>query len=238
MADKRYQEQPCVIFDFDGTLVDIPSDAIHVYNDLAQTLGTRPADLKTVRSLSDDLPTLLKHFRIPFYYLPLFFYRIRTYYAKNFLHLNLHEGLREQLDLLKKKGYRLGIVSTSPRHRIEGYLSYHQLTHFDFIMTSWIALGKTHALQKAIAKYQLKPQTTVYIGDEVRDMNAAKACRLMAIGVTWSVYTQKTLQAAGSDATVETPSELYPTIQKFLKAPVLLRATKKQSRAKPKDSKS
>ncbi|HVO28814.1 MAG TPA: HAD hydrolase-like protein, partial [Candidatus Paceibacterota bacterium] len=49
---------------------------------------------------------------------------------------------------------------------------------------------------------------TAFVGDEIRDVEAAKKNKLAAVGVTWGVNSREGLAGARPDAIVDTAGEL------------------------------
>jgi phosphoglycolate phosphatase-like HAD superfamily hydrolase len=76
----------------------------------------------------------------------------------------------------------------------------------DFIYTSTL-FGKSRALSQALSKEHLDPREVIYIGDEVRDVEACQKCGLNVIAVTWGLNSQTALRNTGTP-TVDHPAEL------------------------------
>ena len=77
---------------------------------------------------------------------------------------------------------------------VERVLNQHDVTDvFDFIYCGKSLFGKKRCLSQLIHKYQLSPQETYYIGDEVRDIKAAEANNIQAIAVGWGFNSAEKL---------------------------------------------
>lgn len=75
----------------------------------------------------------------------------------------------------------------------------------------WIGLfGKPKALKKIQRRFKLK-QECVFVGDEVRDIDAARLAGTKCIAVTWGFNTS--LKKHGPDAIAYTPPELLQAIK-------------------------
>jgi phosphoglycolate phosphatase-like HAD superfamily hydrolase len=82
----------------------------------------------------------------------------------------------------------------------------------DFVFSGSSIFGKHVVLQELIKKHGLKKEETVYIGDEVRDVEASKKAGIKAIAVTWGYNTRKALETAKADIVVDKPAELIKAI--------------------------
>lgn len=196
-----------VIFDLDGTLVDVEPLFLKITNTLAAEFGFTPL-------LPEELPSLkqfhLKDFawkrlgwRIIF--LPRILSRGREEYNKRVTEVALFSGIPELLESLQKKGYHLGIVSSSRLDTIEALVRHHSLP-IDFIASGKL-FNKAQSLRETLSKQRITLAETIYVGDEVRDIEACQKVGLDIISVTWGLNTKEALQRAGG-RTVDTREEL------------------------------
>jgi phosphoglycolate phosphatase len=83
------------------------------------------------------------------------------------------------------------------------------LEHFgiEFAVVSAPALAEPKAETVARAQQALRARDPVVVGDRYYDVDAARACGLRVIGVTWGIGDREEL--SGADILVERPAELY-----------------------------
>lgn len=200
-----------IIFDLDGTLVDIEPVFIKILNALALEFGFAPLR-------EEELPDLkkfhLKHlawkrlgWRIIFF--PKLLKRGREEYNKIATTVALFPGIKDLITTLHERGYRVGIVSSSREDTIRTIVAHHGLS-IDFIYHGKL-FNKAQSLQEALEKERLVLSETLYIGDEVRDIEACHKIGLPIISVTWGLNSKEALQAIGAD-TVDTREELLTKI--------------------------
>jgi phosphoglycolate phosphatase-like HAD superfamily hydrolase len=67
-------------------------------------------------------------------------------------------------------------------------------------------------LEKAIKKYQLSKFETLYIGDEVRDIKAAKDAGIKVASVTWGYNFENVLTDNNPDYIVPRPEDLLKIV--------------------------
>ncbi|NES07303.1 MAG: HAD hydrolase-like protein, partial [Okeania sp. SIO2F4] len=84
-----------------------------------------------------------------------------------------------------------------------------------FITSGTTLFGKHRAIKKYLKSENIQPEEMVYVGDETRDINAAKKAKVKAIAVTWGFNSREALSEYQPDALVEQPQELIEVINKF-----------------------
>jgi len=200
-----------IIFDLDGTLVDVEPLFFRLFNQLAPDFGYAPI-------LKEEIPQLKKlHLRnlvLPrlgwrIIFLPKILRRGREEYNKLVPQIELFPGIAELLATLRARGYRIGIVSSSRQDTIEAVVKNHALP-IDFIRSGKL-FNKAQSLRDTLKDQNLVLAETLYIGDEVRDVEACQKVGLEVLAVTWGLNSKEALQKAGAD-TVDTREELLARI--------------------------
>lgn len=196
-----------IIFDFDGTLADVEPLFIDIYNALARDFGFDPIaadEIPALKRLSarDFIRTKLK---ISFWRIPWILRRGRQIYHRRSGDVALFEGLPTIISELHRRGYRIGILSSSRRETIQSILDRTGVT-VDFIHVSSL-FGKARAIKRALRTEKTEASRVTYIGDEVRDVEACQQCGIDVIAVTWGLNSPEALQAAGAP-TIDQPAEL------------------------------
>ena len=78
---------------------------------------------------------------------------------------------------------------------------------FTFIY-SGSTFGKHKVINKWLRIENINPEKVVYVGDEVRDIDAAKKTGIKVIAVGWGFNSQEALAAQNPDFLIERPQEL------------------------------
>ena len=68
--------------------------------------------------------------------------------------------------------------------------------------------GKHTTLKRLIKKYDLVKKEVIYIGDEIRDIEACKKAGIECIVVTWGYNSRKALQQQNPDYMIDRPADL------------------------------
>lgn len=109
---------------------------------------------------------------------------------------------------LKKTHHPLGILSSNNKTNIVKFLKNYRIDFFDFIYSEKNLFGKSRAIDNLLKKQDLKPQEIIYVGDEIRDIEAAKKSKIKVVAVTWGFNTKAILEKMKPDFLVENPDEL------------------------------
>ena len=117
-------------------------------------------------------------------------------------------GWQDALIPIHEAGHTLGIVTSNSKENVESFLKLHGLEYFDFILTIKSLWGKKRPLKKLMRRYSLSPETVFYIGDETRDIEAAKIVGISMIAVSWGFFPKETLLAHHPDYCLDSPSDL------------------------------
>lgn len=200
---------PTVVFDFDGTIADTLSVVIRIANRFAEHYGYRKIPLSDLPKIREKKPNeVLKHLGISIFKLPIVVRKIRFEMNKEIAHLNTSADLKGTLVKLKESGCVLGILTTNSRENVMEFLKNNNLELFDFVYSGRAVFGKSRLLKKLMKAKTIPHNDPIYVGDEIRDVEAAKKAGIKVIGVSWGYNTKNALQKAHPDYIVEKPEEL------------------------------
>jgi phosphoglycolate phosphatase len=205
----RYQ---LIVWDFDGTLADTRALALATYNDLAGRLGfLQVEDPASVRHLG-TLAFLRQH-RIPLYRLPRL---VKDYLAATRGQMDavrLFGGLPDVLHSLKASGCRLGVLSSNSADNIRSCLRANTVEDvFDFVVGYPRLFGKATALRRLLKQEKVEPQHFLYIGDELRDVEAAKRAGVDSAAAAWGFQSLDVLRQEGPTFLWSSPGDVLPAL--------------------------
>lgn len=198
-----------LIFDFDGTIADDMQLMIGKFNKVANSFGLpqiRDDEVEKFRGQgSTGIFSTLKISKLKLLLL--------TRQLQNDFHNSLNEckpfkEIPKVLKNLKRKGYQLAIISSNTKENISKFLIQNNLEIFDFIHSGRNLFGKEHVILKAMRQYDLNPKDCIYIGDEDRDVIAAKKAGIKVVAVTWGFNSRDLLEKYQPTFIAETPKEL------------------------------
>jgi phosphoglycolate phosphatase-like HAD superfamily hydrolase len=203
---------PSLIFDFDGTIADTLSAAVDVYNQLADENGFRQVtngELPRLRNL--DVRGVLEDLNISKRKVPFLLARGRRLLKDNIASLALIDGMGEILPRLRRNAHYFGILTSNASENVEAFLETHGLRDlFTFISSTSKLSGKHKHLRSIARTFSLNPAEMLYIGDEIRDVRAAKKAGIAMAAVTWGFNSRDSLAA-------ETPLHLVDSTEELVR---------------------
>jgi phosphoglycolate phosphatase-like HAD superfamily hydrolase len=204
---------PTIVFDFDGTIADTLSVVIKIANKFADHYGYRKIPLSDLPKLREKKPSeVLKHLGISIFKIPIVVRKIRFEMNKEIVHLQASVEIKDALVKLRENGCVLGILTTNSRENVMEFLKNNDLQLFDFVYTGRAMYGKSRLLKKLMKEKTIPHNDPIYVGDEIRDIEAAKKAGIRVIGVSWGYNTRAALQKANPDYIVEKPEDLQEII--------------------------
>ena len=198
-----------LIFDFDGTIADTLHHLVDIGNRLSDEFNFRRIELHEIDNLKDKTAMeITHHLQVPFLKIPAIVARARKELNQNIHSIDIVEGLEKVLADLKTLGHQIGILTTNSANNVHQFLDNHRLDVFDFINTTSQIWGKAASLTKLIQKNNFRADQVVYIGDEIRDIEAAKKAGVRVAAVTWGYNSREVLKAYRPDYLIHHPREL------------------------------
>lgn len=201
-------EKKVIIFDFDGTIADTLDLGIEIFNDLSGKFRYKKiseADRQIFREKTSR--EIVRSLKVPFISLPFLARSVKRELTKEILNVKPVKGMHDALHELHNEHVTLGILTSNTKTNVEQFLKHNDIAVFDFIATS--SLFRKHRYLKPIAdKFKINHNQVFYIGDETRDVDAAKQAGVQAIAVTWGVNSRERLQQHNPDYLIDTPQQL------------------------------
>jgi phosphoglycolate phosphatase len=164
-----------IVWDFDGTLADTLEVSAEAFNLLASRHGFRPLDdLAAVRRLSTT--AFLRHHRIPLWKIPMLAAEFRMAVQGRMGAVRLFAGVAEVL------------------HEMRACLAANGAGDaFDFVVGYPRLFGKATAIRRLLRRESVGPREFLYVGDEVRDVEAARKAGVDVAAVGWGFHAAELL---------------------------------------------
>lgn len=206
----RSESQTSLIFDFDGTIADTLSEGFSIFNQLARENDFQPVSQEQLTELRAlDTTELLTRLDIPKRKIPLLVTKGLRLLRSRIRDLPLIEGMAEVLPQLRKRADCFGILTSNAVDNVEAFLEAHGLRDlFTFISSTSKLTGKAKHLRAIARTFSLRSEQMLYIGDEIRDLRAARKAHIPAVAVTWGLNSEASLAAEHPRFLVHSPSEL------------------------------
>lgn len=193
-----------ILFDFDGTLADTIGVGVTTFNQLAERYGFIAITPDNAESLRMKGPrAAMKALEVPMLRVPTVLRSLRSGIKSALPMLHFMEGMRVAIVELKAKGYRLGIVTSNSEANVRNFLANNQIDMFDFVRAGTGLFNKSLKIRRLMAHEGWEKEKVVFVGDEIRDVEAAKKNGIMTVAVTWGLNSREGLASAGADFIVE-----------------------------------
>jgi phosphoglycolate phosphatase len=205
----KTNKHPTVLFDFDGTI----AQTLHLLLYLPEELLTFTA-LKEITHAEIDylkrhgLRKFIQLLKISPLRLPKMITELQHLFAHHIHNIPLVEGITDVLTSLHERPTKIGIITSNTRHNVEAYLEFHRLDMVSFVYADRSIFGKHRVISKVLKEQRINPAETVYIGDEVRDVEAAKKSGIRSAAVSWGFSHRENLEKAQPNWLFDKPEEL------------------------------
>ncbi len=203
-----------ILFDFDGTLVDSRALLVKLYNEMAvqyQFRRIRDQDLALLRSLS--ISERVDRLGVPVLQIPKLVTAGRQLYQENIRTLHIVPGMKEVIARVSSQGMKSSILSSNSEVNIRQILKNNKLDGaFKEIISAKHIFGKHHSIRKVMKQWWTSPSRMIYVGDELRDIEACRKLGVPIVAVTWGYDSQHLLLSGKPDYLVNSPGELLKTL--------------------------
>lgn len=201
---------PTVVFDFDGTLADTLQVGLDACNRVAADFGARQIAAAEVGDLMRlSTREAVRTLGLPLAQLPRIVRRVRDQMHARLPEVRLFGGMKEALARLHAAALPLGVLTSNSRVNVEECLARNGvLPWFDFVHSSTHVFGKDRALRRVLRGRRLSADQVVYVGDQDRDVEAARHCGIAVVAVSWGYQSTDHLTAQNPDLIAATPNEL------------------------------
>jgi phosphoglycolate phosphatase len=196
------------IFDFDGTLADSAPWVLGAMNEVADRFNFRRVREDEVDELRQcDAREVMRRLGVRRWKLPMIARYVRTRMAADVAQIGLFEGAAEMIDQLARAGVKLAVVSANGETTIRTVLG-PTARQFGGVAAGVSLFGKRGKLLRMSRLAGVPPRETLVIGDEIRDLEAAKAARMAFGAVCWGLNRGEALKARGADLVFRRMSDI------------------------------
>ncbi len=213
---KNYQ---CVIFDWDGTLMDSTQKIVANLRRAIADLGWPTVEdhkLKNIIGLS--INTGVHHLYpegLSGHPQELTDRYLHYFHTMNHREVNLFEGAEEVLVALKAAGVQLAIATGKGRKGLDMVLSQCNYGHF---FTTTRTADQTRSkpdplmLEEILAELALSPDDAIMVGDTSYDLEMAKRIQMPAVGVSYGAHNRSQLENCQPIAIIDHIKQLLPIV--------------------------
>lgn len=198
-----------VAFDFDGVLADSADWMLQTLPLIIREFDLNPKSTAELQALR-GAPTreVVRSIGAPAWKIPSIARRLRQMSEASAGDIALFPGVTKLIQELNAAGVATAVVSSNSEAAIRAVLGDEALSRIDHLSSGVALFGKASRLRKLARRVGVSPAEAVYIGDETRDIEAARRSALDSVAVTWGYGTREVLAAQSPTALVDTIAEL------------------------------
>jgi phosphoglycolate phosphatase len=198
-----------VIFDFDGTLSDSGDWFLSVVDELARRFRFRtvqPQEVEMLRHRSSR--EVIQYLGISRWKLPLIARYLRKLIGRNAHQIELFPGTPDLLERLAAMGVKIALVTSNSETNARLILGPQHAARIDCYACGSSLFGKAPKFRRVVRKMGIPAAATLAIGDETRDIDAAREVGMRAGSVLWGYASEKVLAALEPDALFREPQDI------------------------------
>jgi phosphoglycolate phosphatase len=183
-----------VIFDFDGTLADSTAWAIRAVRPLAERFKFKAVtedEIAMLRGRSSR--EIIDYLGLPLWKVPLVAAHGKKMMAAEAHAIPLFAGTSDLLRALSAAGLRLAIVSSNSEATIRSILGAELAGLVDHYGCGAAIFGKASKFKAVVKAARIPKDRVLCIGDETRDIEAAREAGLACGAVEWGYATRRAL---------------------------------------------
>ncbi len=189
-----------VLFDFDGTLADSFPWFVGVLNGVADRYGFRPVQPDEVEMLrGSDARQIMAHLRVPLWKLPVIADHMRRLMARDIDRITPFDGVSALLRTLTERGVTVAIVSSNSIDNVRRVLGPDAAGCVAHFACGSSLFGKPAKFSRILRDTGIPVAGALAIGDEVRDIEAARKVGVACGAVTWGYARGDVLAARQPD---------------------------------------
>lgn len=207
----------CVLFDFDGTVVDTGEGILRSLQYSFEQMGHEVPEKEALRRFIGP----------PVYYSYTHFYGIsedevgeyikkyrERYKIKGIYESRLYDGMKELLEKLRKKGIKTAVASSKPEHLIYSVADYLGITDlFDAVVGVKVDdsnhSSKTGLILEAMAQLSVTEKNKVLmVGDRCFDIDGATGAGVDSCAALWGYGNKEEFLQHNATFIVQSPQEV------------------------------
>lgn len=197
-----------VILDFDGTIADTINLLVSMYNESANKYGMVALTPEQVEELRyKPANEVIKALKMP----RLKFWRLGIGIMRDMLprmdKVAVFPQAVEMIAYFRQQGYDIAIISSNRKRNIVRFLQKEDYGITEVHGYS-LFLSKGRLIKRFMRKRNLQAENVLYVGDEIRDIEAARIAGVEVMSVSWGYNKREALAAANPDYLVDSVEQI------------------------------
>ncbi len=185
-----------IAFDFDGTLADSLDSFLAALTEASRLHGFRDATPELRPALRGmSARDIVRALGVPMWKVPRVTIDMRRLMRPRVAHVQLFPGVAETFDALAARGIRIAIATSNTEEIVRDRLGPRAGARVDHFACGIPLFGKARRLRALVREAGVRAGEVLYVGDEIRDADAARRAHIAFQGVAWGYTAPDALQA-------------------------------------------
>jgi phosphoglycolate phosphatase len=154
----------------------------------------------------------MKHVGISMFSLPFLLRDIQAAYKEEIKTILPISGMDKLVLELAKAGYPLAIITSNREQIVKQFVQANDMDVFSAIHGERNIFGKGKVIRQFLADHSLTVNDAIYIGDELRDIEACHQVGIPIYAVAWGFDPEPLLQSGNPTRLFHSPKALWEAI--------------------------
>ena len=197
------------VFDFDGTLADSFPFFLDSFAEIARAHGFRELSREQLLALrGSSAREMMGHTGLPAWKIPRVALHFRRLMAEKRDSIRVFPGVGAMLERLHAASIRIAVLTSNGEDNVRAMLGPALAALVADYECGVAMFGKRRRLRRLVARSAVADAQVLTIGDELRDLDAARACGVAFGAVSWGFTTRAALAARDPDFLFDSPADI------------------------------
>lgn len=200
------------LFDFDGTLADSLDWFFGIFDQVADRYGYRrlvPGDRERLRGM--ETRAILRDLGVATWKLPMIASHLRQLAARDIDRIRLFPGAAATLAAVQAGGVQVAVISSNAEENVRRVLG-PAADHVAHFACGANLFGKPSKIRAVLRATRTEPGTAILVGDEARDIAAARDTGIASGLVGWGYADADFLKSLSPDLFFARVEEIAPAL--------------------------
>lgn len=203
-----------IIFDMDGTLANSFDYVVDFLVKEKRIKDFNSAQKDELRDLS--MVAMAKKLGFHWWDGPRLIIKGRRRMNASITDLEAFKGMHEIVRKVHEEGHELFILSSNSVKNIQQFIKKEGLEEYFLEIYGGVGLfSKSSSLKRLLNDQNIEITNSVYVGDELRDIEAAQSIGMRIIAVTWGFASKNELESANPTGLADTTQELMQILEEI-----------------------
>ncbi len=207
--------KPFFIFDFDGTIADTGEIMLAIGNRLASNLRRPPLSADDIQFFRDfGAKEFIKRMKLSLFDVMRLLKKGNEIFISDPGVICPVPFMMEEIRSLKEYGAKVAIITSNSEEGVKKVIG-DDISLFDYVIAERNLFGKAPKIRKMVRAAGASFEYSAYVGDEPRDIEAAKEAGVRSVAVLWGFGSKRSFMPLAPEFILSSPSELKEVFERL-----------------------